>query len=60
MKEAFRVTLSVEPGDLRPAEVRLRGALKQLLRIFKLRCVRLERIETGREVPGRGERGKRG
>lgn len=37
----FTITVKAEPGDNRPAIIRLRAALKYLLRACRLRCVRL-------------------
>ena len=42
--ERFIITLEAVPRDSRPAALRLRGALKTLLRGFGLRCVTMSRV----------------
>lgn len=46
--EAYVITLRAEGTDDPPPAIRLRQALKLLLRTFRLRCV------EAREVPARG------
>ncbi|HET6324803.1 MAG TPA: hypothetical protein VFG04_08890 [Planctomycetaceae bacterium] len=56
MPEQFRLTIESSPGWSVPAVVRVRRALKVLLRAFGLKCVDLaevDRVEQQREQPGK-------
>jgi hypothetical protein len=44
----FRLTLESVPSDV-PAEIRLRGLLKLMLRSFGLRCVEAKELTDGEE-----------
>jgi hypothetical protein len=57
--ERVRLTLR-ETGPGPPAVVRLRGALKCLLRTFGLRCVSIEEVgeDTGSRGSGPGDQGE--
>lgn len=48
-RERFTITLETTPTDPRPGVIRLRAALKLLLRACGLRCV-TARASTGEEV----------
>jgi hypothetical protein len=47
--EVYTITLRAQPGDLRPAAVRLRQLLKLALRGFKLKCEAVTPEIGGRE-----------
>jgi len=42
-KPVFKLTLQTLPGSV-PAIIRLRGALKTLLRAFGLKCISVEEV----------------
>jgi hypothetical protein len=48
-RETYHLTLTALAGDPRPGDVRMRAALKLLLRACYLRCTRIVR-DDGREV----------
>jgi hypothetical protein len=47
MKERFEIVLEGDDRDVQAPEVRLRQALKMLLRAFRLRCTRASRVDGG-------------
>lgn len=49
-RETYHLTLTALPGDPRPGDIRMRAALKLLLRACYLRCTRIVRDDDGEEV----------
>jgi hypothetical protein len=59
-REVFRVTLEGLPSDDSPSVVRLRIALKTLLRAFRLKCRRVEDLTpypAGKPADDQGQAG---
>jgi hypothetical protein len=46
----FALVIEALPSEVRPA-IRLRAALKRLLRSFKLRCIRVDELPPGGPLP---------
>lgn len=56
--ERFRLELLAEPIEGWPAAIRLRLALKRLLRSFRLRCYRVEELPAAVTPPASGDQDK--